>query len=119
MWVTREHEQDNILRLDVQDRLRRSDFSYCQQRLESEIARSGPVRLLIVVRDFTGWDPTAPWTNLFGQMPHGDAVERIAIVGPNLWRSHMLMFAGADLRQAPVEHFPPGTIAEARAWLSS
>ena len=119
MWVTREYEQDNIIRLDLEDKLRKADFFQCQQRLESEIARSGTLRLLIVVNDFAGWDPAAPWTDLFCYVPHGDAIERIAIVGPNRWRNHMLMFAGADLQRAPVEYFLPGTIAEARAWLSS
>ncbi len=52
-------------------------------------------------------------------MKHGDAIERIAIVGPSRWRDHMLMFAGAELRKAPVQYFPVGTDAEARTWLSS
>ncbi|HEX7019157.1 MAG TPA: STAS/SEC14 domain-containing protein [Gemmatimonadaceae bacterium] len=119
MSATMEHEQRNIFRLDLQDRLRKVDFDYCGERLKSEIARCGTVRLLIVLRDFSGWDPTAPWADLSFYAQHGDAIERIAIVGPNRWRNHMLMFAGADLRQAPVEYFLPGTIAEARAWLSS
>ena len=63
--------------------------------------------------------PGAPWNDLAFYMKHGDAIERIAIVGPDRWRSHMLMFAGADLRKAPVQYFPVGTAAEARAWLSS
>jgi hypothetical protein len=119
MSLTMEHEQGNIYRLDLQDKLKKTDFDYCEQRLKSEIARAGAVRLLIVLRNFSGWDPTAPWIDLTFYVQHGNDIERIAIVGPDRWRSHMLMFAGADLRQAPVEYFPPGTVAVARAWLAS
>ena len=119
MPLTMEHERENIFRLDLQGRLRRADFESCEQQLEREILRQGRVRLLIVLEGFTGWDPGAPWNDLSFYMQHGDAIERIAIVGPDRWRSHMLMFAGADLRKAQVEYFPLGTAAEARAWLSS
>ena len=50
---------------------------------------------------------------------HGGAIERIAIVGDERWRSESLMFAGADLRKAPVEFFSPEKAADARAWLST
>lgn len=119
MALTLEHERDNVFRIDLYGRLRKADFQRCEQQLEQEIGRIGNVRLLIVVGDFSGWDPGAPWNDLTFYMEHGDAIERIAIVGPERWRSHMLMFAGADLRRAPVEYFPPGMVDEARAWLSS
>lgn len=119
MPLTMAHEHDNVFRLDLQGRLRKVDFERCEQQLENEIAQNAPVRLLILLDGFTGWDPGAPWNDLGFYMKHGDAIERIAIVGPNRWRSHMLMFAGAGLRRAPVKFFPLGTAAEARAWLSS
>jgi hypothetical protein len=119
MSLTMEQEQDNVFRLDLQGRLSKGDFDRCQERLESEISRAGAVRLLIVLDEFSGWDPGAPWNDLSFYMKHGDAIERIAIVGPNRWRSHMLMFAGADLRKSPVQYFLPGTVAEARVWLAS
>jgi len=119
MSLAMEHERDNVFRMDLFGTLKKADFDRCQQRLATEMARIGPVRLLIILNGFAGWDPDAPWNDLSFYMKHGDAIERIAIVGPNRWKSHMLMFAGAGLRQAPVEYFPPGTASEARAWLQS
>lgn len=119
MPLTMEREHDNVVRLDLRGRLLKADFKSCEEQLEHEIARKGSVRLLILLDGFTGWDPGAPWNDLAFYMKHGDAIERIAIVGPDRWRSHMLMFAGADLRKAPVKYFLPGTVAEARTWLSS
>jgi len=117
LTMTREH--DNIYRLDLQGRLRKADFERCEKTLDNEIVQKGPVRLLILLDGFTGWDASAPWNDLTFYMKHGDAIERIAIVGPSRWRDHMLMFAGAELRKAPVQYFPVGTDAEARTWLSS
>jgi hypothetical protein len=119
MSLAMEHERDNIFRLDLQGTLRKIDLDRCQQQLVAEIERLGAVRLLIVLEDFTGWDPNAPWNDLTFYVKHGDAIERIAIVGPDRWRSHMLMFAAADLRKGPVEYFPPDATAEARAWLAA
>jgi stage II sporulation SpoAA-like protein len=50
---------------------------------------------------------------------HGDRIERIAIVRPERWRNEALMFAGADLRKAPVEFFGEKALANARTWLSA
>lgn len=119
MSLAMEHERDNIFRLDLCDTLRTIDLDRCQHQLVPEIERLGTVRLLIVVQNFAGWDPTAPWNDLSFYVKHGDAIERIAIVGPDRWRSHLLMFAAADLRKGRVEYFPPGAEAEARAWLSA
>ena len=119
MALAVECERDNVLRVDLRAKLRKVDLARCQQRLLAEMARIGPVRLLIVLDSFAGWDPDAPWNDLSCYVQNGDAIERIAIVGPDRWRRHMLMFAGADLRKAAVEYFPQEAAAEARAWLSS
>ena len=48
-------------------------------------------------------------------------IDRIAIVGDERWRSEALMFAGADLRRAPVEYFAGSSSEDgaARAWLTA
>ena len=119
MAISLEHEQGNVYRVDMRGVLRRTDLDWCQGRLAGEMARIGPVRLLFVLDGFEGWDPEAKWNDLSFYITHGDAIERVAIVGPDKWRDSALMFAGADLRRAPVEYFAEGAGAEARAWLST
>ena len=79
MPLTMAHEDENVFRLDLRGRLRKADFEHCEQRLETEIVQRGPVRLLIVLDGFTGWDPGAPWNDLAFYMKHGDSIERVAI----------------------------------------
>jgi hypothetical protein len=117
MPISIEHERDNVYRLDVRGILRHGELEECQERLVAAMARTGPSRLLFVLDGFEGWERDPRWSDLSFYVRHGDKIERIAIVGPERWRSEMLMFAVADLRRAPVEFFVEGTIAEARAWL--
>jgi hypothetical protein len=117
--MTVRHERDNVYRIEVGGLLRKPDFEACGSALVREMARIGPVRLLFVLADFEGWHPHDDWKDLTFYVTHGNQIERIAIVGDERWRSESLMFAGADLRTAPVEFFADDDLAGARAWLSA
>jgi hypothetical protein len=119
MPMTVQHERENVYRVDVQGLLRYSEFEDCQDVLRDEIRRVGSIRLLVVLDAFEGWEPHDDWGDLSFYISHGDAIERIAIVGDERWRSESLMVAIADLRKAPVEFFPPERLAGARDWLSA
>ena len=119
MPITLQHERGNLYRLDVRGILRKSDLSRCEELLAAEICRIGPVRLLFLLEEFEGWEPHADWNDLTFYVAHGDSIERIAIVGPERWRSPALMFAAADLRKAPVEFFPEDAAGDAHTWLST
>jgi SpoIIAA-like len=118
MSIELEHERDNVYRLPVRGTLQRVDFQRVQDSLTSEIQRRGAVRLLFILDGFEGWNPNDQWSDLTFFVKYGDRIERIAIVGPERWRGESLMFAGADLRKAPVEFFADGDVDAARAWLT-
>jgi len=117
MPIAMHHEGGNLYRLEVGGTLRKADFERCQETLVAEMGRLGRVRLLFVLRGFDGWAPQDNWSDLSFYVKHGDAIERIAIVGHDRWRSETLMFAGADLRAGTVEFFPEHAVADARAWV--
>ena len=115
MPIVMQHEGGNLYRLDVRGTLRKADLERCQDELLHGMSRAGPVRLLFVLDGFDGWAAQDNWSDLSFYVKHGDRIERIAIVGQDRWRTEALMFAGADLRKAPVEFFSER--ADARAWL--
>jgi hypothetical protein len=117
MPIAMHHEGGNLYRLEIRGTLRKADLERCQEALVAQMGRAGPVKLLFVLEGFDGWDPQDNWSDLSFYVKHGEAIERIAIVGHEQWRSQTLMFAGADLRTAPVEFFPEHAAADARAWL--
>lgn len=115
-----QHERDNVYRLEISGLLTKDEFDRCQDSLTVEIGRQGSVRLLFVLSRFEGWERNRNWGDLTFYVKHGDAIERIAIVGDERWRSEALMFASADLRRAPVEYFSQDrALEDARQWLSA
>lgn len=118
MSITLHHESGDIYRLDISGVLHKADYRRCEAELRSALDRSGSAKLLCVLRGFEGWEAGADWSDLSFYVSHGDAIQRIAIVGDERWRSEMLMFAAADLRRGPVEFFPEGDLTKARAWLA-
>ena len=120
MPITLAHAGGNVFRVELQGTLRKADLDRCQAQLAADMQRLGPVRLLLVLDGFAGWEPIDNWSDLSFYARHGDLIERIAIVGEERWRSEALMFAGADLRRAPVEFFAgsPASTDAASAWLT-
>jgi hypothetical protein len=117
--ATLRHERDRIYRLEITGRLSKREFDVVQQQVAGEINTAGHIRLLVVLDGFEGWETGANWSDLNFYIKYGDAVERIAIVGDEAWRSQALMFAAADLRRGPVLFFPPGGDRDATTWLTA
>jgi hypothetical protein len=115
--VTLTHEGDDVYRVDLTGVLRKADFDRSSAAIGREIDRAGPVKVLVVLDGFEGWDSRDNWSDLSFYATYGDRIARLAIVGDERWRTEMLMFAVADLRTAPVEYFAGPAVAQARAWL--
>jgi hypothetical protein len=118
MSMSVEQEQKNVYRVDVRGILQKQDFEQCQQRLIGEMRRAGNIRLLFVLDGFEGWDQKDDWRDMTFYTKYGSSIDRIAIVGDERWRSETLMFAGADLRRAPVQFFPAAALDQARDWVT-
>jgi len=119
MPIALHQETDKTYRLEISGMLRRDEFGRCEAELARELERVGSVRLLCVLKEFEGWESDDNWNSLSFYIKHGDAIERIAIVGAERWRDLAMMFASADLRKAPVEFFPEPEIVRARQWLTA
>jgi hypothetical protein len=118
MPIALEHERGNVCRLDIRGALGKAEFELGEALLAAEVGRLSTVKLLVDLSGFEGWEPHADWNDLTFFVKHGDAIERIAIVGDPKWRSDALMFAAAGLRKAPVQFFSDDAAA-ARAWLAT
>ena len=118
MPIRLSHEDSDIYRVDIRGTLRSGELADCQRALAAAMNGAGTVRLLVVLEQFAGWEGRDDWRDLTFYATRGDAITRIAIVGPEEWRSHLLLFAAADLRKGAVEFFPENDLANARAWLA-
>src|SRR5689334_6408615 len=109
MPTTLTREDDGICLLVIRGLLRKADLDRAQRELLDGLPKegAGTVRLLVRLEAFERWDTDPRWNDLSFYIIHGDALERIAIVGDERWRGEALMFAAADLRKGPVEYFTP------------
>jgi hypothetical protein len=112
MPIELHRESADTYRLDISGMLRRSEYRQGEAELKTELDRVGSAKLLCVLSGFEGWEPNVDWSDLAFYVKYGDALSKIAIVGPERWRGEMLMFAAADLRKAPVEFFPEGELTQ-------
>ncbi len=119
MSISLQHDGDNVYRLEISGLMKKADLQRSESALGEELRRIGRAKLLVLLTDFNGWEPHANWNDLTFYVKHGDAIERIAIVGDPRWEDQALMFAAAGLRRAPVEFFTNADLAKARAWLSA
>lgn len=118
MAVTLLLDRGNTYRIELRGRLHAADLRELERTAAVEIRRAGPIRLMVELVAFEGWETTENWHDLGFYVHHGDDIERIAIVGEERWRSEALMFAGAGLRKAPVAFFESREAARADAWLA-
>ena len=119
MPIQLHHENDRTYRMDVSGRLGRDEYALAEAEMSAAIKQLGSIKLLCVMHDFNGWESHPGWSDLSFYSNNGDAITRIAIVGPEQWRDEAMLFAAAGLRKAPVQFFPESNLADARTWLSA
>ncbi len=112
-----QHESGNLFRIHISGVLRQAELLDVQAVAAQEITRLGRITLLFVLEQFQGWERDADWGDLEFYAAHDKDIEKIAIVGDEKWRDHGMAFAGAGIRKAAVQFFPPAEDARARAWL--
>ena len=110
---------DGSYELTIRGLLRKNELDAAQQQLLAAAGPAGAIRLLVVLDGFEGWDAGGEWNDLTFYVRHGDRIVRIAIVGPERWRSEVLLFAAVGLRKGSVEFFAEGAIADGRRWLAA
>ena len=98
--------------------LRRAEFAETQRTEAKLIDAGAQPRLLAILEDFEGWEKGTDWNDLDFMLSHGGGIAKIAIVGEAKWETQALAFTGAGFREAPVQFFPTGQEAQARAWLA-
>ena len=118
MPVQSQYDPDDICVLRISGILTRSEFGAEQSAIARKIDVGLKPRLLIILKDFEGWERGADWNDLDFMISHGGKISKIAIVAEPRWQALALAFAGAGVRRAPVKFFPPNELEQARSWLA-
>ncbi len=112
-----EQQSDRLFLLRVGGELKKSELDAVQNEIVEKMTVR-PVQLLVILKDFTGWERTEDWGDTDFFFSHREDFGKIAVVGHPSWEAQVLAFTGAGIRKGPVKYFPETGEAEARAWLA-
>lgn len=112
-----QQEKSNLRVLKITGLLRKSELDAALATEAEQWGPATPVKVLVIVEDFKGWERSADRGDLTFFETHGDQIDKIAIVADPQLETDLLMFAGAGFRRAPVKFFSANQLALARAWL--
>lgn len=108
--------REKVLEIQVTGKLVRQDYEKFVPETERLIRQYAKIRILMVMRDFRGWDAGALWEDIKWDAKHFNEVERVAIVGEKKWQEWLAAFCKPFTR-ATVRYFDHQKLDEARAWV--
>jgi hypothetical protein len=105
-----------ILTARVTGVLSQSELVALQQSAAGVIQQHGHIRMLIIAKDFQGWQKGGDWDDI-SFMENDPYIRKMAIVGEKEWEELALLFTGQGMRKFPIEYFQPADLDRAKAWL--
>jgi SpoIIAA-like len=98
-------------------RLTAEDYRRFVPAFDERLARaSGPLRVLLELRGFRGWELPAFWEELKFDIAHRRAFRRIAVAGDRRWQAWGTWLS-RPLFRAEMRYFDRSRMEDARLWL--
>lgn len=107
----------DVLSVCIRGIMRLSDQSALQRVVRELIERGAKPRLLVMAKDFEGWEKSEGWGDIGFLVEYGDSIVKMAIVGDECWKERAFLFTGKGLRSTEIEFFAPSSLKEAELWL--
>lgn len=112
-------EKNNLVVFKVSGKLGKAELDKAQSECEVMIQKSGHVKILVVMENFTGWERTEGWEDMSFSERNDPYLKKLAIVGDAKWRDLIFAFTAKGLRPLPIEFFKADQEIDARKWLDS
>jgi hypothetical protein len=118
MGISIQQEKDGSFVMQITGLLKKAEVETVQASAAKNFSPDTRIKLLIVAKNFEGWEKNTDWGDLSFFHEHGDKIIKIAVVAEQKWQTQFKMFVGAGYREAPVKIFSPNQLQDARIWLS-
>ena len=106
-----------VLEVVLHGKLAREDYERFVPEIERMIREYFRIRVLVIMRDFHGWDAGALLEDLKWNAEHFRDIERLAVVGERTWHTWMTGFC-KPFSTTEVRYFAAKDLAAARAWIN-
>lgn len=117
MGIERLELADDLHIVLVRGTLSVDELRGTRMELERAASRSPGLRVLVVLRDFTGWERSPGWSDIDDLATADQHLRRIAVIGDPRWREQTLLFMASELRTVPIEYFAASAMDDALRWL--
>ena len=98
-------KEGNLIELVVSGQLIFEEYLNVQAKLESTVKEAGESRILVLLKDFTGWENNQGWGDSSATERTDPYIKKFAIVGDEKWRDLVEVFTLKGLRPIPIEYF--------------
>ena len=112
-------KEGNLVELVVSGQLVFEEYLNVQAKLESTVRETGECRILVLLKDFAGWDSNKGWGDPTATGRTDPFIKKFAIVGDEKWRDLVEVFTLKGLRPVPIEYFASENEQQARDWLNT
>ena len=110
-------EDGGLASFKVSGKLGLDEYLQIQSDIESIIQKVGQIKVLVLLKDFEGWEKTKGWEETSGTDRIDPYIRKFAIVGDEKWRDLVTLFTLKGLRPVPIEYFGSEHENDARQWL--
>ena len=107
-----------MLAIHVSGKLATEDYERFVPEFDRLVSLYGKLRVLLVMKDFHGWEASALWTDTKFALKHFGDLERVAMVGDKKWQHGMTTFC-KPFTKATLRYFDLTEVAQARVWLTT
>jgi hypothetical protein len=107
----------NIVEVYLTGKLAKEDYEYFVPLVEKKIDELGKLRVLLVMRDFHGWQAGALWEDVKFDLKHFKHIERLAMVGESNWEKGMAAFC-RPFTSAKIKYYDLKDEESARRWIT-
>ena len=112
-------EENNLALFQVTGQLGKNEYYQIQSDLEPIIQKLGHIRILVILKNFTGWESAEGWEDTSFSDRNDAYIKKFAIVGDEKWRDLTTIFTLKGLRPVPIEYFTADDEDKARQWLNT
>ncbi len=113
------NELDNgrVIDVTISGKLTDADYEKFVPLTEQRIKQFGRIGMVIILKEFEGWDVTAMWDDLKFDINHFSDIKKMAVVGHSKW-DKFLSVLSRPFTAAELKYFDESEITAARQWAS-
>jgi len=109
-------DRPECVEVKISGKLHGEDYEAFGSAIDDRIKEHGNLKMLVCLRDFSGWDLKALWEDLKFDLAHFSDIDLLAVVGDKTWEKWMVTFC-QPFTTAEIRYFDAAEYDAAKDWI--